>query len=55
MRYISGLAEAMVASFGVLLTWRIGYPPVEKSCDSLRNSFFVLYSGLLFVSNYRIE
>jgi len=29
--------------------------PMEKLGDSLRNAFFGLDSGLLFIPNYRIE
>lgn len=55
IRYISGLAKAVVGSFCGSSHLADCHPPMEKLSDSLRNAFFGLDSGLLFIPNHRIE
>lgn len=52
--YIYGLAEAMVENSWGSSHLADCHPPMEKLYDSLRNAFFGLDSGLLFIPNYRI-
>lgn len=55
IRYICGLAKAMVGSSCGSSNLADCHPPLGKLGDSLRNAFFGLDSGLFFIPDYRIE